>query len=129
MQRRTFLYLSAYTAAALSLPIVNGCTPVVGEIAIAQPLFFSHLADVKTVLETGKAYRKANPGENDKDKLTGLLLANSDLKQSADARLIQSFLDNKVEADFKTGKIVTVKGWVLSVTEARQCALFSIIKS
>jgi hypothetical protein len=38
-------------------------------------------------------------------------------------------LENKVENDFKTGKIAVIKGWVLSLTEARQCALFSILQS
>jgi len=34
-----------------------------------------------------------------------------------------------VKEDFEAGNITLVKGWVLSVTEARQCALFSLINS
>jgi hypothetical protein len=129
MQRRTFIQLSAYTAVALTLPFANSCTPGAGEMAIAQPLIFSHLADVNTIAEAGKAYRKANPGEDNKKNLTALLLAKNNLSESSDARSIRLLLDKQVEDDFKTDKTVMVKGWVLSLTEARQCALFSIIRS
>ena len=128
MQRRHFIYLSAYTAAALTLPFAAGCNHERMDME-AQPLFFSHLADVKTIIETGAAYRKAHPAEDDKNKLAELLLANNPLPPSANNKAIQSMLDNKVKYDFKTGRIAVVRGWVLSVTEARQCALFSIIQS
>jgi tRNA G26 N,N-dimethylase Trm1 len=129
MQRRTFIHLSAYTAMAISLPFINSCKAGNREMAIAQPLFFSHLADVKTIKKAGIAYRKANPNEDNKKALTVLLLTKSNLSDSFDARAIQRFLDDEVENDFKAGEIVTINGWVLSLTEARQCALFSIIKS
>jgi hypothetical protein len=32
-----------------------------------------------------------------------------------------------VRRDFDTGRTVLVNGWVLSATEARQCALFSLL--
>ena len=32
----------------------------------------------------------------------------------------------QVRNDFAAGRIVLVDGWVLSATEARQCALFSL---
>ena len=128
MQRRDFIYLSAYTAVALAIPIVSGCDYKQIDVE-AQPLFFSHLADVKTIIATGMAYRKAYSEEDDKNKLTELLLANSALQSSSDDKAIRCMLENKVENDFKTGKIAVVKGWVLSLTEARQCALFSILQS
>jgi hypothetical protein len=128
MQRRVFIQMSAYTAAALALPFANGCTRNSIDIE-AQPLFFSHLVDAKTIMETGLAYRKANLREDDKNKLEELLLANSALPASANDIAIRSMLDNKVNIDFKTGKIAVVNGWVLSLTEARQCALFSILRS
>jgi hypothetical protein len=128
MQRRHFIHLSAYAAAALTLPFAAGCNHQQIDIE-AQPLFFSHLADVKTIMETGAAYRKTHPAEDNKNKLAELLLANNPLTASADNKAIQLMLDNKVKNDFKTGKIDVVNGWVLSVTEARQCALFSIMHS
>jgi len=32
-----------------------------------------------------------------------------------------------VRRDFETGRTVLVNGWVLAATEARQCALFSLL--
>jgi hypothetical protein len=125
MQRRTFIHLSAYTAVALALPLANSCTPSTEKI-LEQPLFFAHLADAKTISEAGNAYRKQFPGEDNKTTLTGLLLGGN---TTEDKRNLQTLLDNRVEQDFKTGKTVTASGWVLSITEARQCALYSIINA
>ncbi len=128
MQRRVFIQLSAYTAAALALPFTNGCTTKSID-AEAQPLFFSHLVDAKTIAEAGRAYRRANQKEDDENKLRALLLGTSGLPASSDDKTIRTMLDSKVNIDFKTGKVTMVNGWVLSLTEARQCALFSILQS
>lgn len=124
MQRRAFIHLSAYTAIALCLPLADGCTSA-GNV-LEQPLLFSHLVDTKTIAETGKAYLKQFPAEADKTKLTGLLLGST---PPGDKKVIRTLLDNHIEQDFKTGKTVTASGWVLSLTEARQCALYSILNA
>jgi hypothetical protein len=128
MQRRVFIQMSACTAAALALQFTNGCTRKSIDIE-AQPLFFLLIVDVKTIMETGQAYRRVNLREDDKNKLKELLLANNGLSVSASDEAIRAMLDNKVKNDFKTGKIAVVNGWILSLTEARQCALFSILRS
>jgi hypothetical protein len=126
MERRAFVRLSAYTALALTLPFADSCKSKPGDTPWAQPLFFSHIVDIKAINEAGKAYRKMVADEDDKSRLTLLLTAQNTIT-SKDA--IQASLDNRVKQDFKTGKTVTVSGWVLSVTEARQCALFSILNA
>ncbi|WP_426667667.1 hypothetical protein ACPPVU_16715 [Mucilaginibacter sp. McL0603] len=126
MQRRTFIHLSAYTAIALTLPIIDGCGLNSTDKILSQPLFFSRLVDFKTITETGLAYRKLFPVEDNQAALNQLLLGNN---ASNDKKMIQKQLDEQVEQDFKAGKTVTAKGWVLSVTEARQCALYSIINT
>ena len=35
----------------------------------------------------------------------------------------------QVRRDFAEGRTVEVQGWVLSVTEARQCALYSLVRA
>lgn len=125
MQRRTFIHLSAYTAIALTMPLLDGCNKGSTDKVLQQPLFFSHLADVKTIKEAGRDYRKLFPAEDDQATLTRLLSGNN----PKDKKLIQKLLDNSVTHDFETGKIITASGWVLSVTEARQCALYSILNA
>jgi hypothetical protein len=39
---------------------------------------------------------------------------------------LQKSIDDTVHEDFASGRTVVVDGWVLAVTEARQCALFSL---
>ena len=125
MQRRTFIHLSAYTALALTLPFTEGCSPSPETIA-SRPFLFSQLADKKTIAEAGAAYRKQFPKEDDKTMLKDLLIG---ANASQDKSAIEKQLDNSVLDDFKTGKTVTAAGWVLSVTEARQCALYSILNA
>ncbi len=127
INRRTFLKLSTYTAAALAISLSNGCSNRTIDAAAVPPLFFSHLVDVKMILDTGKAYLAKFPAENHQDKLTDLLQNNHSFTGTQDAAAIRSYLNSEVENDFKTGKVVMVNGWVLSVTEARQCALLSLL--
>ncbi len=35
-------------------------------------------------------------------------------------------IEKTVELDFKSDKLIVIKGWVISETEARQCALLSL---
>jgi len=48
------------------------------------------------------------------------------IDESADSALVASQLAKKIQQDFQQDKTVVVDGWVLSRTEARQCALFSL---
>jgi hypothetical protein len=105
--------------------MAEGCKPNPGDNPLALPVLFSHITDVKTIDEAGLAYRKMTKTEDDKIVLTRLL-SKSNL---TDKEAIRTALDNQVKQDFKTDKVITVSGWVLSLTEARQCALFSILNS
>jgi hypothetical protein len=116
--------LSAYTTLAIALPLAEGCSSNKNEAAL--PMLFSHLADKDMIRETGQAYRKLFPKEDDQSVLTKLLIGEQASKNGAD---IQNMLDKCVLDDFKTDKIVTPAGWILSVTEARQCALYSILNA
>ena len=96
---------------------------------MAHPIFLSRLFDEDTVRTAGKAYLQKNPAENDDDKLIELLEGNSSIAGSSDEKEIQQFLEEKIKKDFEEGRTLLVQGWVLAITEARQCALYSLIKS
>lgn len=102
MKRRKFICLSAATAAAISLPMA-GCNTAANE-----PEMLSALTNEKTLREIGLAYLQQNPAENNEGtlrKLTG----NANPQQ-----------------DFINGNIIVIRGWVISLTEARQCALLTL---
>jgi len=126
MERRLFVKLSAFTALALTLPMAQGCGGS-KEMAVAQPYLLSQLVDDKTINQAGLAYRKTHAAEDTKEKLSQLLLSGKGAALGKGE--IQAMLDKQVTADFKQGNTLVVKGWVMSVTEARQCALYSLLKS
>jgi hypothetical protein len=126
MERRLFVKLSAFTALALTLPMAQGCGGS-KEMAVAQPYLLSQLVDDKTINQAGLAYRKTHAAEDNKEKLSQLLLGDKDAGLGKGE--IQAMLDKQVTADFKQGNTLVVKGWVMSLTEARQCALYSLLKS
>ena len=130
MKRRTFIYLSFATAAGMGAPFVScrNKSAALNKI-LAQPKFLSHICDAKTLREIGKVYKEEFPSESKKEQLANELLTDNSGKsfaETADQSSISSLLDQKIKQDFETGKTVVVKGWVLSATEAQQCALFSL---
>lgn len=87
------------------------------------------LCDAPTIQKIGEAYRTKVPAESGKEALTERLLEDSSgnpLSEKTDNTAIHAFLNDKIKQDFEAGRIVTLHGWMLSETEARQCALFSL---
>ena len=123
MKRRSFTLLTAAGITAATLPSwVYPRTHDYSSIA-ANPGKLSLIWDEDTIIAAGKAYLKDNPDENNARGLVKLLTGDI----SADADKIPEHIRQQTVQDFKQGKIVIVEGWLLSVTEARQCALFSIL--
>ena len=75
------------------------------------------------VREIGSHYRAANSSENTADALRAAI---SKSRGFHIPLLGNESLDEQIEDDFEEGRTVLVDGWVLSVTEARQAALFSL---
>jgi len=128
MKRKEFLQRSAFAAAAITLPLLHSCKSPVSDDEMVDPQFLSRLFDEQTIRKTGAAYLQKMPGEKDHNKLVGLLAGNSSIARSSDENEIHQYLEEKIKRDFDEGKTVMLNGWVLSVTEARQCALYSLIK-
>ncbi|HVS98177.1 MAG TPA: hypothetical protein VHE54_16890 [Puia sp.] len=125
MKRKEFIFLTVAGAAAIVIPNA-GCRQYSDATvdALSRPLFLGQVCDAKTIGEIGAAYRTANPEESHRNRLIGLLL--KDMPAAQDDHRLARLVDARVRSDFATDNIVTVKGWVLSRTEARQCALYSI---
>jgi hypothetical protein len=75
--------------------------------------------------EIGEACLRALPGINSKELLTGLIL--SDVvpigQTFASVRTLAYLMRKRSHDDFRSGRIVVVNGWILSVTETRFYAL------
>ena len=115
MKRRNFILLGAAGVAAVSIPTAfHFFGDVEYDKALADPQSLSLIWDTQTIISTGNKYRLQTPAENTERSLVKKLKA--DLLT----------LEEKIRKDFETGNTVIVDGWILSKTEARQCALFSI---
>lgn len=131
MKRRKFVALSAMSAASLALSFLN-CTNANPELekVLSAPVVLSHLCDSKTITEIGKAYGTKMPGEYTIQKIEGLLIRNAEGKNISakiSSTNILSFINKKIHSDFESGKTIILNGWVLSVTEAQQSALFALL--
>lgn len=125
MDRRIFLKLSSFSAAAIGLSL-QGCANDELASALSKPTFFSRFADQQTIHNAGADYLKSVPSENSKSKLLDMLKDGVDAS-AKDNATIQIVIGQKVQHDFDHGDTIISDGWVLSVTEARQCALFSLL--
>lgn len=111
MNRRTFIVsTSVGLAGALLLP---GC-----ESESNNPTSLTLIWERDTLIEIGNKYRATYPEEDNKDKLLALVSKGN-----------APDVETKVREDFAAGKHVMVDGWMLSITEARQCALLSFTPS
>src|SRR5947209_10503785 len=121
--RREFLRLAGVTAAATA---AAGCRdePSTDPRALARPELLASLG-AGPVRAIGARYRAMQAGERGAEALRRAILASRPLSERLFGATNPS-LATLVREDFEQGRTVVVDGWILSVTEARQCALFSL---
>ena len=122
LDRRRFLQL---TTAGLVASFTNSaCAPDNGEgaQALAQPALLEMLGPERA-REIGTQYRAAVPKEN---TAAALRAAISGSQHHKFPWIGSRSIEDQIRDDFAAGRTVVVKGWILSETEARQCALYSL---
>ena len=130
MERRQFLQIAVPGALALSLPVTSGLHwHRFRWYPLAQPGLLTILGDERRVREIGLAYRHVFPQEDDQETLASILLSDCGVSKPLANATLQSRLDQRIRMDFTNGCTVQLNGWILSVTEARQSALFSLLYS
>ena len=122
MNRKNFILLATTGAAALAIPAwyFKLRTPDYNT-ALAEPGMLSYIWDDATIRAIGESYRKQFPDENSKRKLINLLSDNP----TATTEVLARAVDSQIHTDYENEDIVMLDGWMLSLTEARQCALYS----
>jgi hypothetical protein len=121
MKRRKFLLLSLFGLFISLVAIWYYKFKSATTKVLSYPIDLSEICDRKTLIQIGNTYMKLT-NENDKRYLKELMvqdagMIDNDLKIS---------LKSKVVEDFNTGNTILVDGWLLSRTEARQCAFLSM---
>jgi hypothetical protein len=129
MKRRNFIALTALGAAAVSIPNIN-CMGSANEYEkkLALPQSLSRITDENEIIAIGKAYGNIHKEEYTLKALEEQLQKNKagNISATTPVKELDVFLEKNVNDDLDQGNTIVINGWVLSVTEARQCALFSL---
>jgi hypothetical protein len=124
IDRRRFLQLMAGMA-AVTLTTACDAGPIAASGALARPELLDALG-AERVRDPGRRYREMTASERDAASLEDAIRRSLPLS----ARLsggTPAHVAHLVHDDFEAGRTVVVSGWILSATEARQCALFSLL--
>jgi hypothetical protein len=120
VKRRKFLFLTTAGAIVTMTPFcrIRHAGP---PTPLNTPDLLGAICDSQTIRKIGTEYRTTATNESREDQLTNLLIAGLDQTKDQTQQL-----NSKIKSDFTAGRAVTLEGYVISVTEARQCALYSI---
>jgi len=133
MKRRNFILLTTAAVVGAAVPLIHRWDEISGwGSPFAQPQILSLITTRRNIKVLGRTYMERFPGESNYNVLFNLLSGkqlNSKLMHESDTRLIRSKLNARIVDDFHNERTLILNGWVLSVTEARQCALYYLLQS
>ena len=112
MKRKSFLVLSGVGFLALS---------VGGYFGLRS---YSAFCDDTSLCAMGKEYLQIHPEEKDVKTLMGLMGASFYAQEAT----IRARLRDNIKYDFESDRALVLDGWVVSRTEGRQCALFTLMQ-
>ena len=130
MKRRTFIYTAIGLTAVLGLGdlfLLNHESKW-KKRPLLYPFILSNILDENWLRIIGNSYRVMKPDENSKAKLLNAITNEMHTMQNKtyDSPYQLDEIEKIVEKDFRAERLIVIKGWVLSETEARQCALLSL---
>ncbi len=118
--------MAAAGVAGLALP-ASADRPIGGLCALGCPDLDNVLRAPGAIYALGRRYRELVPVESNAKTLEEIFRKELALDLSAPATPeLDAQVSALVRRDFAAGRTIIVNGWVLSVTEARQCALHSL---
>lgn len=129
MKRKNFLIISAVAVTAVAVSAIKLThRRKTRDKPLEQPRILGNFCSDEDIRAIGSSYRNFAPAESKKEKLIELLLTDENGKQlnSKNNSSISDWLDARTDKEFKDDKTLVMAGWVITVTEARQCALYSL---
>lgn len=118
----------ALGAAGVTLALAPHVVPPGGDAPLAGWLR-SMIADLESARRVGQAYLAKAPAEADRQRLLAGLFPRLDPGEARLGDGPASWRDSfstRCRRDFAEGQTVQIEGWVLSLTEARLCALAAL---
>jgi hypothetical protein len=124
LDRRRFLQITAAGVVA-SLTTTAWASDAATDVStLDRPELLTMLGSER-VRELGTRYRAATPNENTVSSLRAAI-SETERRTLLIRWTPRGSIENQIRDDFAAGRTVLVDGWVLSATEVRQCALFSL---
>ncbi len=126
MDRRQFLEIGG--TSVLAFPLAGSIALIVPpreQQRLMRPDMLTRVGDDGLTRRLGRQYRRAFPKENRSIVLKNILRRSAAREDGSD---LSSQLQSRIERDFAEGHTVVLDGWILARTEARQCALVSLLK-
>lgn len=124
LSRRQFLKAGSISALLLAIPgLESWAAPPLQQEVLPHPELLVILGDPERVCELGRCYRSSVPNERTRKALSAAL--HQEFPAGSPSR---RHLQERIRDEFAMGRTVQLDGWVLSVTEARQCALYSLLQ-
>ncbi|HJP85887.1 MAG TPA: hypothetical protein VJ852_07860 [Gemmatimonadaceae bacterium] len=121
LDRRRFLQVYALgVAAAIVYPACESSDRRTAQVDKPRLLDMLGADRVRAI---GNRYVASTPNEKTVDALRSAI---SKSRSQSRVPLMPRTIDDQIREDFTSGHTVLVDGWVLSVTEARQAALFAL---
>jgi hypothetical protein len=128
--RRYFIWLSLLAGSVATVPVIVKTRLNSFKKPLNIPDALSHFCDEESIRKIGNEYLAKFPSENDKKILKELIATGKKgtSQASAEINTDDDQLDKKIKEEFELNDIIIIDGWVLTATEARQCALLSLSK-
>lgn len=132
MPRRAFLKLILGAGALWLLPSwFSGLIPAPFKRQLLQSRLAALFKNRESAQVIGREYLNHSPQEANPQVLLNLLSAGLAIEAelfflARDDKLRQS-LERRIRQDFEDEHVVRVRGWLLSATEARLCALAALV--
>ena len=121
MKRREFIGIAAAAGLVAPAAAIDGDSI---ETLLARPRLLRIVGGADEVADLGARYLAAVPGEADVSLLRPP--KHGVVEPGTSPTALRPRLVAEVQREFAAGDTVTLDGWVLARTEARQCALFSL---
>jgi hypothetical protein len=125
MKRKKFIAIAAATAAAVPLGYYGYQKSKKVYNQVNFPAMLAQFCSAEELKGIGSAYLQTVPDERDAEKLKSLLLAGISAQKITSSNA-NEHLNKKTEEDFLKENVKVLNQWVITHTEARQCALFSL---
>lgn len=115
--------LAGTAGIALAIPLIRKCSTSNSNEIISNPSTLNILLEEENIKSIGYQYIMQNPEENNYETLDRTLQGDADFSKMNDAEKNFIILQ-KIKDDFESDRLVIIEGLIISITEARQCAMY-----